>query len=352
MIAIERFALRSGYQISRVIRGGWQLAGGHGEVDRTAAVADLVRAAEVGLTTFDCADIYTGVEDLIGAFRTQYADRHGAAALGRIKVHTKCVPDLDQLATINRPYVRSIIERSLARLRCERLDLVQFHWWDYDVPGALETAHWLDDLRREGKIDLLGGTNFDTPYTAELVGAGIPLASLQVQYSLLDARPEHGLSDLCRHHDMHLLCYGSVAGGFLSDRWLGKPEPKPPFANRSLTKYKLIIDDCGGWDQLQALLRCLRTIADRHGTDIASIASRWVLDRPMVAAVIVGARDRAHLAANAAITAIALTAADHAEIAAILAGHGGPVGDTFALERDRNGLHGSIMNYNLNQAKA
>jgi aryl-alcohol dehydrogenase-like predicted oxidoreductase len=229
---------------------------------------------------------------------------------------------------------------------------VQFHWWDYAVPGALDAAGWLLELQREGKIELLGGTNFDTPHTADLLAAGIPLVSMQVQYSLLDARPEHGLTELCRRHDMHLLCYGSVAGGFLSDRWLGQPEPQPPLANRSLTKYKLIIDDFGGWDLFQELLRVLRGIADRHATDIATIASRHVLDRPAVAAVIVGARNRSHLAANAAISAVRLTGADNAEIAAILARRRGPEGDTFTLERDRSGRHGSIMKYNLNRAPA
>ena len=142
---------------------------------------------------------------------------------------------------------------------------------------------------------------------------------MQVQYSLLDNRPEHGLVDFCRRRSVHLLVYGTVAGGFLSDRWLGAAEPRPPFENRSLTKYKLIIDDFGGWDLFQALLRTLRRIADRHDTDIASVASRAILDRPMVAAVIVGARNRSHLTANVAITDAAADEADHAEIEAVLA---------------------------------
>ena len=64
---METRELRPGYRISRIIRGGWQLAGGHGEVERDAAIADLVASAEAGILTFDCADIYTGVEELIGA---------------------------------------------------------------------------------------------------------------------------------------------------------------------------------------------------------------------------------------------------------------------------------------------
>jgi aryl-alcohol dehydrogenase-like predicted oxidoreductase len=349
-VKVARFGIRPGYEISRLIRGGWQLAGGHGPVDRTAAVADLVACCEVGIDTFDCADIYTGVEEIMGALRTEYGRRHGIAALAALKVHTKCVPDLDRLASVDRAYVRSIVDRSLERLRAERLDLVQLHWWDYGVQGYVEAAFWLDELRREGKVHLLGGTNFDTARTAELVSAGVPLASMQVQYSLLDDRPEHGLAAFCLKHAMSLLCYGSVAGGFLADRWLGKPEPMPPFANRSLAKYKPIIDDFGGWDLFQDLLRTLRAVADRHGTDIASVASRSVLDRPAVGAVIVGARDRSHLARNAALTAFDLTAADRAAIAAVLARRKGPGGDTFTHERDRSGRHGSIMKYNLNAA--
>ena len=352
MTALESAELRPGYAIARIIRGGWQLAGGHGSVGRDRAVADLLAAAEAGILAFDCADIYTGVEELIGAFRAEYLRRHGDAALKRLKVHTKFVPDLDILPIIQKSHVRSVIERSLRRLRTEKLDLVQFHWWDYSVPGCIETALWLDELRREGKIDLLGGTNFDAPHTEALVEAGVPLAVMQVQYSLLDDRPEHGLVEACRRRGVHLLCYGSVAGGFLSDKWLGLPEPRPPFENRSLTKYKLIIDDFGGWELFQELLRALRRVAARHGTDIATIASRWVLDRPQVAAVIVGARNPDHLAANLAITNLRLTEADRAEIAAILSRRRGPQGDTFALERDRTGRHGSIMKYNLSSQPA
>jgi aryl-alcohol dehydrogenase-like predicted oxidoreductase len=347
-VTVATIDLRPGHTISRVICGGWQLAGGHGPVDRGGAVADLAAFAEAGITTFDCADIYTGVEELIGAMREGYGRRYGSAALARIKVHTKCVPNLATLAETSRDSIRTIIDTSLRRLRTEQLDHVQFHWWDYAVPGCLDAAGWLAELKRDGKIAHLGGTNFDTPHLAELVAAGFEPAGLQVQYSLIDVRPEHGLADLCRRYDIHLLVYGTVAGGFLSDRWLGAAEPKPPFENRSLTKYKLIIDDFGGWDLFQALLGALRRIADRLGSDIASVASRAVLDRPMVAAVIVGARNRAHLARNVGLSSLPLTRADHAEIEAILAARKGPAGDTFALERERNGRHGAIMKYNLN----
>jgi aryl-alcohol dehydrogenase-like predicted oxidoreductase len=307
---------------------------------------------EAGITTFDCADIYTGVEELIGAFRRAYGDLRGAEALDRVRVHTKFVPDLDLLPRLTRRDVERVIDRSISRLGADRLDLVQFHWWDYAVPGWLEAARWLDELRQAGKIRHVGGTNFDTEHMTEIVDSGVPLLSMQLQYSLLDRRPEKAMRDAVATRGVALLCYGTVAGGLLGDRWLGQPEPAEPLENRSLTKYKLIVDDLGGWDLFQALLATLRRIADRHGSDVATVASAAVLARPGVAAVIVGARNRAHLAANLAIAELALDADDLAAIDTALAEARPLDGDVYGLERDRAGRHGAIMKYNLSRGAA
>jgi aryl-alcohol dehydrogenase-like predicted oxidoreductase len=341
-----------GYTISRIIRGGWQLAGGHGAIDRAQAIEDLVAAFDAGVTTFDCADIYTGVEELYGALRERLRRSRGEDAARRLRVHTKLVPDLAILPTIRRAGIEAIVDRSLRRLRVDQIDLVQFHWWDYAQGRWLEAMGWLDELRRAGKLRLIGGTNFDTRRVGEILAAGIPLASMQVQYSVLDRRPENGFAEVCRSGGVALLCYGTVAGGFLSDRWLGAPEPTGPIANRSLVKYKLIVEDFGGWALFQELLSALRRVADRHGADIASIASRLTLDYPGVAAVIVGATSQAHLAANVAAAGLALTDADRAEIEAVASQRRGPLGDVYELERDRDGRHGSIMKYDLNDERA
>ena len=347
---IEQVELRPGYAISRVIRGNWQLAGGHGAIGEAAALDALDAAFDAGLTTLDCADIYTGVEALIGAFRARLAARRGTEAARALKVHTKLVPDLDRLPTLSKSDVEGIVDASLRRLGVERLDLVQFHWWDYGIPGAADALVWLDEIRGAGKIHLLGGTNFDTAHTAAILDAGVPLASMQTQYSLLDRRPENGLAALCAARGVGLLAYGTVAGGFLGDRWLGAPEPTGLLENRSLTKYKLIIDDFGGWALFQELLRAARGIADRHGVDIATVASRSTLDRPGVAAVIVGGRSPEHARANADVAALRLTERDLTDLDVALSRRRGPEGDTYALERDRTGRHGAVMKYNLNAA--
>ncbi|MCP8937937.1 aldo/keto reductase [Alsobacter sp. SYSU M60028] len=347
---VERFDLKPGYTISRILKGGWQLAGGHSDIDREAAIRDMQSYVEAGVTTFDCADIYTGVEQMIGDFRRDALARGRVDLVAPLKVHTKFVPDRDVLATMTRADAEAIVDRSLARLGLERLDLVQFHWWNTDVRRYVEVANWLAEFQKKGKIDLLGVTNFNDAATREILDSGVALATTQVQYSVLDTRVEKKLVETARRHGMKLLCYGTVAGGFLSEAWLDKPEPVEPLENRSLTKYKLIVDDIGGWDVFQAILRALRAVGQRHGVGIADVAMRHVLDRPQVAGVIVGVRHGGHLAAHRRVTELALDAADRAEIDAALALRKELEGDFYDLERDANGRHGRIMKYNLNAA--
>jgi aryl-alcohol dehydrogenase-like predicted oxidoreductase len=340
---IPRIALDDGYTISRIIKGGWHLAGDHGAIDPQQARKDMARFVEAGITTFDCADIYTGVEELIGSFRRAYP----ALASG-VQVHTKFVPDLPDLATLDRRYVETIVDRSLRRLGVERLDLVQFHWWDFEVRRYVEAALELDRLRRAGKIARVAVTNFDVPHLKELITAGVPIAAHQLQYSVVDDRPSAAMLDYVRANRIALLCYGTVCGGFLSERWLGRSDPGASFSNRSLVKYKLVIEDFGGWGLFQDLLAALAGIAKRHATDIASVATAAMLDRPGVAAAIVGATNAAHLQAHAHIGGLALDAKDHTAIASVTMRRNGPSGDVYELERDRTGRHGQIMKYKLN----
>src|SRR4051812_59511 len=102
---VERRELAPGYSISRIIKGGWQLAGGHGRIEHETAIADMSRFVDAGITTFDCADIYTGVEQLIGDFLRAMRQQRGSSFAQQVQVHTKFVPDLDALATLSRAQV-------------------------------------------------------------------------------------------------------------------------------------------------------------------------------------------------------------------------------------------------------
>jgi aryl-alcohol dehydrogenase-like predicted oxidoreductase len=342
---MTRTTLAPGYDISRVLKGGWQLAGGHGAVDPHTALADMDRFVEAGITTFDCADIYTGVEELIGRWL-----RTRSRNTARVQVHTKYVPDLDRLSSHSRADVARGIDRSLQRLGVDALDLVQLHWWDYDAPGYVDAARWLTDLQAAGKIRHVGLTNFDRQRVAEIADAGVPVVSHQVQYSALDRRPATAMAGECAARSIGLLCYGALAGGFLSERWLDAAAPADALENRSLVKYRLIIDEFGGWDMFQRLLRVLRDIGVRHGTGIGAVAMRWVLDQPSVAGIIVGARHADHLASIAAALMLELTAVDREAIAAIHAEAAGPGGEVYGLERIKGGVHASIMRYSLNRS--
>lgn len=346
---MKRIELQPGYTISRVIKGGWHLAGGHGNISEEQALVDMHHFVKAGITTFDCADIYTGVEELIGKFRKKYEDEFRSGELSPIQVHTKYVPDYNALATLRKEDTIRIIDRSLKRLGVEQLDLVQFAWWDYQFPKYLETAVHLSELQKSGKIRFLGVTNFDTKRIREMLDAGVTIASNQVQYSLLDHRVEKNMTALAKEHNIPYLCYGTVAGGFLSDRYLNAPDPIPPYENRSLTKYRLIIDEFGGYELFQEALQVLRMIADQYQVGITEVACNYILQKQMVGGIIVGSRNRNHLESLQKLDSFTLNQNDLAKIESVVSRSKGPNGPFYELERDKTGKHGSIMKYNLNE---
>lgn len=342
---VARKSLDKNYSISQILKGGWQLAGGHGAIDEKEALSDMKKYLDAGITTFDCADIYTGVEELIGKFIKTYKVK----VPEDLQIHTKYVPDLELLSTIAPKDTEQIIDRSLKRLGVEQLPLVQFHWWDYEIPKYVETALALQKLQKKGKIKFIGVTNFDVKKLSEIIDAGVIITTSQNQYSVLDRRTENGLVSFAKKNNIQLLCYGTAAGGLLSENYLGADEPQHPLENRSLTKYKLIIDEFGGWELFQNLLRTLNKIAKKHNASITNVATRFVLDRPQIAGIIVGARNSKHLQNNLKIFEIKLDAEDMGKIDDVLDKSQGPNGDVYFLERIKNGKHAGIMKYNLNK---
>ena len=346
-MSIERIELAPGFSISRIIKGGWQLSQGHSEGNKDHAIEDMSSFVDQGITTFDCADIYIGVEELIGKFLAERKKRCGS--ISDVQVLTKFVPDFNILSHIDKSHVEKVIDRSLKRLGVEQLDMVQFSWWSYSLPKWMETAYWLKELQQAGKIKLLSGTNFNTRATRAMVESGVPIKTLQVQYSLLDNRPEKEMIALCKEKNIHLLCYGTVAGGFLSERWLGAAEPMPPYENRSMIKYKLMVQEFGGWELFQSLLKTLSQIASAHQVSLTNVATRYIIERHQVGAVIIGARDSKHVDENIKLFEFQLRQQDYEAIENIISQRKGPVGDVFDIERIKDGPHGSIMRYNLNQ---
>ncbi len=275
-------------RICRMLNGMWQVSGAHGHIDPTAAVRNMFDYLDAGFTTWDLADHYGPAEDFIGEFRRQLAASRGTEALASIQAFTKWVP---RPGRMTRRIVEDNIARSLRRMGVETLDLLQFHWWEYDDPGYLDALTFLAQLRDEGKIRHLALTNFDTTHLKIIGEHGIRVISNQVQYSLVDLRPERQMVPFCQAHNVQLLTYGTVCGGLLSEQYLDRPEPGYHVLNTaSLQKYKQMIDTWGSWELFQELLHVLKRIADKHEVSIANVAVRAILDRPAVAGVIVGVR--------------------------------------------------------------
>ena len=219
MAAPERFELTPGYTIARIENGTWQLSSGHtihGRVDLADVNLAFHELVARGFTTFDTGDIYNGSEQVIGDFVRELKAGRGAVGADDIQIHTKYVPDIDTLAQTDFHAVEQIVDRSLRRLDRDVLDMVQFHWWDYDVPGCVDVAGYLTDLRAKGKIRNVSVTNFDTDHLAELVEAGIPVVSMQAQYSVFDRRVERRMRDYCLAHGVAQLLH-AVRPALLDD---------------------------------------------------------------------------------------------------------------------------------------
>ena len=224
------------------------------------------------------------------------------------------------------PMTRSIVEHNIAislrRMGVDTLDLLQFHWWDYEDSAYLDALTHLAYLRDAGKIRHLALTNFDTAHLQVITEHGIRVVSNQVQYSLIDLRPEVRMVPFCHDNSISLLTYGTLCGGLLSEVYLGQSEPRSATLNTaSLRKYKQMIDAWGGWELFQELLQVLKQIADKYGVSIANVAVRAILERPAVAGVIVGVRLGVadHHTDNARVFEFSLAPEDHQRMQAVLA---------------------------------
>lgn len=313
----SRFPFTPDLTICRVLNGMWQVSGAHGRINPSHAIQAMMAYVDAGFTTWDLADHYGPAEDFIGAFRRQIRDQRGEATLNQIQAFTKWVPRPG-------PMTRTIVERnidiSLKRMDVEALDLMQFHWWNYGDRRYLEALQHMAELQQMGKIKHLALTNFDTEHLKLILNEGIPIISNQVQFSLVDRRPLVQMAQFCQERSIHLLAYGTLCGGLLSERYLGQPEPGlRDLTTVSLRKYKNIVDAWGDWALFQELLEVLSAIAQRQSASIANIAVRYVLDQPAVAGAIVGARLglSEHIEDNARIFQASLSPDDREKLDAI-----------------------------------
>ncbi len=310
-----RIQIAPDLSLRRMAVGLWQMADQerNGAIDLDAAAAALADYARAGFDTFDMADHYGSAEIVAGRAARLLAEGGGPAPV----IMTKWCPPPGPMTP---DVVRDGVHRALDRLEADTVDVMQFHWWRYEHLSYLDALAELMRLKGEGLIRHIGLTNFDTAHLEMVVRNGIEIATNQVCFSLLDRRAAGEMAAACQDLGVKVLAFGTLGGGFLSDRWLGAPEPAD-IADWSKMKYKRFVDASGGWAAFQGLLRALDQVARRHGVSIANVATRWVLDHSHVAAVIVGARlgERQHRDDNLRTFAFDFDDQDGAAIDAALA---------------------------------
>lgn len=311
----ERTLLAPGLEISRLVCGLWQVA----DIEKDGSTidpeqgADALQAyAQAGFDTFDMADHYGSAEIITGHLLKRFP-----AGATKPRAFTKWCPEPGPMT---RDVVRRGVEERLQRLQVEKVNLLQFHWWTFEHPAWLDALHEMQAMKEEGLIGALGLTNFDAAHLGLALSDGIEIASNQVSFSLIDRRAAGDLSALCERTGVKLLAYGTLCGGFLSEKWLGQPEPAS-IPDWSRSKYKRFIDTAGGWEPYQAILRAASDIAKKHGASLSNVASRWVLEHEAVAATIIGARlgESEHRDDNLNVFRFALDAEDHAALDAAFA---------------------------------
>ena len=280
-------------------------------VDRSTGqhAADALQAyVDAGFDTFDMADHYGSAELIAGRLLARYP-----AGKRRPLAFTKWCPEPGAMTA---EVVRKGVQERLERLGVEKIDLLQLHWWTFDHPAWLDALHEMNRLREQGLIGELGVTNFDAAHLALALADGIPLVSNQVSFSLLDRRATGPLSDVCTKSSVKLLAYGTLCGGFLSDKWLGQAGTHidsrlEPFQIQTFHR-------CGRGlgRSFQAILSAAGEIARKHAVSISNVATAWVLDHPAVGAAIIGARitESEHRADNLKVLDLQLDAEDKARL--------------------------------------
>lgn len=274
------------------------------EADEATSVAQLDAFVEAGGTFIDTADVYTGTESesIIGRWLSNapsdVREQVVIATKGRFPTG-----DGPNDVGLSRRHLSMALDASLRRLQLDTVDLYQVHAWDPLTPLE-ETLRFLDDAVAAGKIRYVGLSNFTgwqlqrAVDLAQFRGWSVPV-TLQPHYNLLGRELEWEVVPACAANGLGLLPWSPLAGGWLTGKY--RPDERPSGASRlgedperGLEAYDRRSADQRTWDVIDAV----RTVADGRGVSMAQVALAWVVDRPQVSSVLLGARTEAQLADN------------------------------------------------------
>jgi len=255
------------------------------EIDASASFAVLDRAVDRGINLLDTAAVYGegASEEVIGRWL-----RHRGA-------RTRVVLGTKVSGRLTRDRINRSVEASLRRLGTDRIDLLQAHDWDHQTPLE-ETLAALDDLVRRGVVRFCGSSNWGPGQLGQALSLAAQndwhrLESVQPIYNLVDRRAEHGLLDFCAEHGLGVITYSPLGAGFLTGKYRrGGPVPQGTRFDIKPAHQNIYFTDRGF-----RVMEVLRGLAREAGLPMARLALAWVLNRPGVTSVLIGARHPRHV---------------------------------------------------------
>jgi aryl-alcohol dehydrogenase-like predicted oxidoreductase len=300
---------RSGAVVSRFALGTMTFGA---ETDPERAVEQLDLFAEAGGTLIETADVYAGGESerIVGAWLREQDEavrtRMFVAGKGRFPV------DVDPRDSgLSRRHLRRALDATLRRLGTDHIDLYQVHSWDPLTPLE-ETLGFLEDGVAAGKFSYAGLSNFlgwQIAQAASAVGTRFPLISMQPQYNLLAREVEWEIIPACEANGLGLLPWSPLGGGWLSGKYSRDARPQGATRlgenpQRGVEAY----DGRAAQERTWRVLDAVRSIADEHDGTMSQVSLAWLLSRPVVSSVVIGARTEAQLRDNLGGLELELTA--------------------------------------------
>jgi aryl-alcohol dehydrogenase-like predicted oxidoreductase len=312
---------KSGLRIS-VLTMGTMTFGGRGgfaqvgstDVDQARRQVDM--CLDAGINLIDTADVYSGglAEDIVGEV---LRGRRGDVLLAtKVRMTMGRGPND---AGLSRHHVITGCEASLRRLGTDHIDLYQVHEWDGQTPLE-ETLEALDFLVQSGKVRYVGASNYAAWQLMKALGTaerrGLPrFVSQQIYYSLQGREAEYELVPLAVDQGLGILVWSPLAGGLLSGKY--RRGQQPPEGSRGLTEWNEppIYDQEGLYDIVEVLVK----LAEQRGVSAAQIALAYLLAKPAVTSLVIGARTDEQLADNLAAADLTLTDDERAQLDAVSA---------------------------------
>jgi aryl-alcohol dehydrogenase-like predicted oxidoreductase len=283
---------------------GWGAHPEFGDVDEAGAIRQVAAALDAGINLFDTAETYGDgrCEEMLG--EALGVRRDEAVIATKVFFGTTGWPNDIGLS---RAHILRSCEASLRRLRTDRLDILQMHGWDGRTPLE-ETLSALDTLVRDGKVRYVGVSNWSAWHLMKALGiadrAGLPrFTCQQIYYSLQAREAEYELVPIALDQGVGILAWSPLAGALLTGRW--RRDRRPPTDTRRTLGWPdpPIYDEDKLWDTIDALVE----VAEARGRPVPQVALAYLLHKPGVSSLVIGARSEVQLAENLPAAELALT---------------------------------------------